>query len=50
MDTIKFALILRDPAASANRTLARNLLKCSVIYLPLLMAAMLLDARGRVFF
>jgi len=45
--TIRFAGILRDPAASGNRALARNLLKVSVLYLPALMAAMLLNAQGR---
>ena len=45
--TIRFAAILRDPAAASNRTLARNLLKASVLYLPLLLAAMLLNAQGR---
>lgn len=29
---------------------ARDLLKASVIYLPLLMAAMMLDAKGRLLF
>ena len=48
--TIRFAGILRDPLAPASRTLARNLLKVSVIYLPLLLAAMILDARGRLLF
>ncbi len=45
--TIRFAAILRDPE-SQNRTPARNLLKASVIYLPLLLAAMLLTANGRI--
>ena len=45
--TIRFAAILRDPAAPSTRTAARNLLKASVIYLPLLLAAMLLNAQGR---
>ena len=48
--TIRFAQILRDPAPEASRTPARNLLKASVIYLPLLLAAMILDANGRVWF
>jgi protoheme IX farnesyltransferase len=47
--TIRFASILRHPE-SADRTPARNLLKASVIYLPLLLAAMLLTARGRLIF
>ncbi len=48
--TIQFAKILRDPESQASRTLARNLLKASVIYLPLLLAAMMLDAKGRLLF
>jgi protoheme IX farnesyltransferase len=34
-----------DPESPAAKTLARNLLKASVIYLPLLLAAMMLDAK-----
>ena len=45
--TVRFARILRDPKSAENETAARNLLKASVIYLPLLLAAMILDARGR---
>ncbi len=48
--TIRFAAILRDPAAESTRVAARNLLKASVIYLPLLLAAMILNAHGRVWF
>lgn len=48
--TIRFARILRNPEAEENRALARNLLKVSVMYLPLLMLAMILNAHGRVFF
>ncbi len=48
--TIKFAGILRDPSSGASRVAARNLLKASVIYLPLLLAAMLIDARGGLLF
>ncbi len=48
--TIRFAAILRDPLATESRTLARNLLKASVIYLPLLLAAMILNAQGRLLF
>ena len=48
--TLRFAAILRDPAAASNRTTARNLLKASVLYLPLLLAAMILNAQGRVLF
>jgi protoheme IX farnesyltransferase len=46
--TIQFAAIMRNPSAEANRKVARDLLKTSVVYLPLLMAAMLANARGRV--
>jgi protoheme IX farnesyltransferase len=48
--TIRFAGILRDPSAESTRTAARNLLKASVLYLPLLLAAMILNAHGRVWF
>ncbi len=48
--TLRFARILKDPAAAGTRTEARNLLKASVIYLPLLLGAMLLNAQGRVWF
>jgi len=48
--TLRFARILRNPAAPENRTAARDLLKASVIYLPLLLAAMILDAHGRLLF
>ncbi|WP_255462286.1 heme o synthase [Granulicella sp. WH15] len=48
--TVRFARILRDPSDPGTRTDARNLLKASVIYLPLLLAAMILNARGRVWF
>ncbi len=48
--TIRFASILRNPAAPETRAIARNLLKASVIYLPLLLAAMILNAQGRVWF
>ena len=48
--TLRFARIARDPAAPESRTYARDLLKASVIYLPLLMAAMMLDAKGRLLF
>ena len=45
--TIRFAAILRDPGSS-DRTPARNLLRASVLYLPLLLAAMLLTANGSI--
>jgi len=48
--TIRFARIARHPEIPTNRALARTLLKTSVIYLPLLLAAMMLDARGRLLF
>lgn len=48
--TIRFMRILRAPEAPENRAVARQLLKISVIYLPLLLAAMMLDARGRLIF
>jgi protoheme IX farnesyltransferase len=48
--TIRFARITRDPASPESRNYARDLLKASVIYLPLLMAAMMLDAKGRLLF
>ena len=48
--TIRFTAILKDPQDPHNRTLARNLLKVSVIYLPLLLAAMILNAQGRLLF
>jgi len=48
--TIRFARILRDPRSDASHRYARDLLRISVIYLPLLLAAMMLDAKGRLFF
>ena len=48
--TIRFARIVRAPLAPNARVYARDLLKASVIYLPLLMAAMMLDAKGRLLF
>jgi protoheme IX farnesyltransferase len=53
--TIRFAGILRSPDlhvgdARSHRLPARDLLRASVIYLPLLLAAMMLDARGRLLF
>jgi len=48
--TIRFARILRDPEAPENRAAARNLLKVSVMYLPLLLAAMMLNAQGKLLF
>ena len=48
--TIRFARIIRDPESETSRRAARDLLRASVIYLPLLLAAMMLDAKGRLFF
>ena len=48
--TVRFARILRDPVSSISRTYARDLLRASVIFLPLLLAAMMLDAKGRLLF
>jgi len=45
--TIRFARITRTPPEE-SRIIARNLLKASVIYLPLLLAAMMADAQGRI--
>jgi protoheme IX farnesyltransferase len=58
--TIRFARIgfgeaahsplLHDADAPSHRQPARDLLHASIIYLPLLLAAMMLDARGRLLF
>ena len=48
--TIRFARILRDPFAQASRSYARGLLRASVIFLPLLLIAMMLDSKGRLLF
>ena len=48
--TIRFARIVRDPCSEASRRASRDLLRASVIYLPLLLAAMMLDAKGRLLF
>ncbi len=47
---IRFARIVQSPLDTTARIYARDLLKASVIYLPLLMAAMMLDAKGRLLF
>ena len=47
--TLRFFAITRHPE-EPNRTLARHLLKVSVIYLPLLLIAMMLNAQGRLLF
>jgi protoheme IX farnesyltransferase len=48
--TLRFARILRDPLSDASRICARDLLRASVIFLPLLLIAMMLDAKGRLLF
>jgi protoheme IX farnesyltransferase len=53
--TVRFARIARSPdlrevEAPSHRLPARDLLRASVIYLPLLLAAMMLDACGRLLF
>jgi len=48
--TVRFARILRDPESAVSRTHARDLLRASVIFLPLLLIAMMLDAKGRLLF
>jgi protoheme IX farnesyltransferase len=48
--TIRFARILRNPESEASRLVARDLLRASVLHLPLLLAAMMLDAKGRLLF
>lgn len=48
--TLKFVRITRDLPPAESRKIARDLLKISVIYLPLLLAAMMLNAQGRIFF
>jgi protoheme IX farnesyltransferase len=48
--TVRFARIARHPESPASRRPAVDLLRCSVIYLPLLLAAMMLNAQGRLLF
>jgi protoheme IX farnesyltransferase len=48
--TVRFTRITRDLPPAMSRKIARDLLKVSVIYLPLLLAAMMLNAQGRIFF
>lgn len=48
--TIRFARITRNPDDPQNRAIARNLLKVSVMYLPLLLLAMALNAQGHLRF
>jgi protoheme IX farnesyltransferase len=47
---IRFLRITRAPEAEISRTYARDLLKFSVSYLPLLLAFMMLNAKGKMFF
>ena len=48
--TIRFARITRNPESETSRLMARDLLRASIIYLPLLLGAMMLNAKGRLFF
>jgi protoheme IX farnesyltransferase len=48
--TIRFARILRQPDSAESRQYARDLLRASVIYLPVLLAAMMLNAKGRLLY
>ena len=48
--SLRFARIARNPEDPVNRAVARNLLKVSVMYLPLLLLAMALNAQGRLLF
>jgi protoheme IX farnesyltransferase len=45
--TIRFARILRAKSEDESRKLARDLLKVSVIYLPLLFTTLMLCARAK---
>jgi len=45
-----YSPLLHDAVAPSHRQPARDLLHASIIYLPLLLAAMMLDARGRLLF
>ncbi len=46
--TVRFLKITKGLSADESRKLARDLLRFSVIYLPLLLAAMILNAKGRI--
>lgn len=46
--TLRFLRITRGLPLDESRTIARNLLKFSVIYLPLLLAAMIANAQGHI--
>jgi protoheme IX farnesyltransferase len=45
--TIRFASILRGPTEDESRRLARDLLKVSVLYLPLLFTSLMLCATAK---
>ena len=46
--TIRFASILRGPTEDESRRLARDLLKVSVLYLPLLFTSLMLCAKAKL--
>jgi len=48
--TIRFVRITRGLPPDVSRKIARDLLRVSVLYLPLLLAAMILNAQGRISF
>ena len=48
--TLRFARIVRNPESPASFQYARELLRASIIFLPLLLAAMMLNAKGRLLF
>ncbi len=48
--TVRFMRITRSTDPAIDRGLARGLLKVSVVYLPLLLLAMVLNAQGRLLF
>ncbi len=48
--TLRFTRITRDLEPVQSRTIARNLLKVSVMYLPLLLLTMMLNSKGRIFY
>ena len=50
VSTIRFARILRAPESKAGYNFARDLMRASIIYLPLLLAIMMIDAKGRLIF
>lgn len=48
--TLRFVRITQHLPPAQSRSIARDLLRISVMYLPLLLAAMMLNARGRIAF